>query len=87
MMKLSHRDVEEVEALQGPMQGFQAYLDAIRDDLLAAWRQDGRKRRLLKPAIAHALAFSTWSSLSGLGLSDSQISFLVRAWIVATAES
>jgi hypothetical protein len=39
----------------------------------------------LTAAIAHGLAFSTWSSLSGLGLSDSQISRLLSGWIEVTA--
>ena len=85
MLRLTYRDLDEVEALQGPVQAFQAYLDAIRDDLASAWCPKRRKPRLLTAAIAHALAFSTWSSLSGLGLSDSQISRLVLGWIEVTA--
>lgn len=85
MLRLSYRDLDEVKALQAPMQAFQAYLDAIRDDLVSAWRPKRRKPRLLTAAIAHALAFSTWSSLSGLGLSDSQISRLALGWIEVTA--
>jgi AcrR family transcriptional regulator len=85
MLRLTYRDLDEVQALQKPVQEFQAYLDAIRDDLAAAWCPKARKPRPLIAAIAHALAFSTWSSLSGLGLSDSQISRLVLGWIEATA--
>jgi AcrR family transcriptional regulator len=85
MLRLTYRDLDEVEALQAPVQGFQAYLDAIRDDLASAWCRKRRKPPLLKAAIAHALAFSTWSSLSGLGLSDSEISRLELGWIEATA--
>jgi AcrR family transcriptional regulator len=85
MLKLVYRDLEEVEALKGPVQGFQAYLDAVRDDLVSAWCPKRRKPRLLTAAIGHAVAFSTWSSLSGLGLSDSEISRLVLGWIEVTA--
>ena len=85
MLRLVYRDRDEVEALAGPIEGFQAYLDAIRDDLAAAWKPKGRKPALLTAAIAHGLAFSTWSSLSGLGLSDPRMSRLVRGWIEATA--
>ncbi len=85
MLRLAYRDLDEVQALQRPVQEFQAYLDAFRDDLAAAWCPKTRKPRPLTAAIAHALAFSTWSSLSGLGLSDSQITRLVLGWIEATA--
>jgi AcrR family transcriptional regulator len=87
MLRLIYRDFEEVEALQGPVAGFQAYLDAIRDDLASAWCPKRRKPRLLTAAIAHGLAFSTWSSLSGLELNDSQISRLVLSWIEVTVRA
>jgi AcrR family transcriptional regulator len=85
MLRLSYRDLDEVEALKGPVEAFQAYLDAIRDDLASAWCPNRRKPRLLTATIAHGLAFSTWSSLSGVGLPDSQISRLVLSWIEVTA--
>lgn len=42
------------------------YLAMLRDlaDQLAAGRPDGRAKRLVRAAIGHALAFSTWRSLS-----------------------
>jgi len=85
MFTLVYRDLDDVEALRAPVQAFQAYLEGIRDDLQRAWHPARRKRQVLAPTIAHALAFSTWSSLSGLGLSDSQVSRLVLSWIAATA--
>jgi len=85
MLTLVYRDLDDVEALRAPVQAFQAYLDGIRDDLLRAWHPAGRKPRMSAPTIAHVLAFSTWSSLSGLGLSDSQICHLLLSWIATTA--
>ena len=85
MLTLVYRDLDDVDALRAPVEAFQAYLDGIRDDLSKAWRPARRTRRMLEPTIAHALAFSTWSSLSGLGLSDLQITRLVLGWIATTA--
>lgn len=85
MLKLVHRDHEEVEALQGPVQAFGRYLDATCDDLVAAWHPRGRKPKMLVATVAHALAFSTWRSLAKLGLSNAQIRRLTLGWIAAAA--
>jgi len=84
MLTLVYRDADEIEALKGPVQGFQGYLDAVRDDLATAWKPDGRRSQLFSATIAHAIAFSTWSSLSGMGLSDHQVRRLLLNWISAT---
>ena len=43
------------------------------DVVAAAWRVRGRKRLLLRSAIWHAIAFSTWRSLvRDQGLTDGQ---------------
>lgn len=86
MLTLVYRDADEVEALKGPIQGFQGYLDVVRDSLVAVWRPDGRRSRLFLATVAHSIAFSTWSSLSGMGLSDSQICHLLLKWI-STADA
>ena len=85
MWELTYRDAGEVEAVQGPLREFEAYLDRIRGDLLAAWHPQGRKPQGLKAAVAHALAFSTWSSLRGQGLGDAPMSRLVAGWVGASA--
>lgn len=43
--------------------GLQASNDAVRDLLLAAFAAPGRRRRRLRAALGHAVAFSTWRSL------------------------
>jgi AcrR family transcriptional regulator len=48
------------------------YLDAMRDHLLG-----GRRGKLVRAALGHALAFSTWQSLAGQGLTDAQAARLM----------
>lgn len=48
------------------------YLDAMRDHLLG-----GRGGKLRRAALGHALAFSTWHSLAGQGLTDAQAAKLM----------
>lgn len=51
------------------------YLDAMRDYLLG-----GRRGKLPRAALGHALRFSTWESLSQEGLTDAQSArFMARA--------
>lgn len=85
MLTLVFRDAAEVEALRGPVEGFQNHMNGICDDLVASWRPKKRWAKVLTVTIAHAMAFSTWSSLSGLGLSDSRSALLVSGWVTATA--
>lgn len=85
MVRLIYRDAEEVEALQAPLQAFQAYIGMIGDDLVAAWRPKGRKPKPLVATVAHALAFTTWMTLGEAGLTDAQMARLVTDWIRATA--
>jgi len=85
MLTNVYRDVDEVEALRGPVEGFQSYLDVVRDSLIAAWQPGTRKTQLLRVTITHALAFSTWLSLSEFGLVDKKIVDLVLAWTNAAA--
>ena len=85
MLTLVFRDVAEVEALRGPVQAFQDHMSVICEDLVASWQPKERRPTLLIATIAHAMAFSTWSSLSGLGLPDRRIAGLVAGWISATA--
>ena len=85
MLTLVFRDADEVKALHGPVQAFQGHMTGICEELVASWHPKQRKSQLLTATIAHAMAFSTWSSLSGLGLADARIARLVSGWILATA--
>ena len=51
------------------------YLDAMRDHLLS--HPPPRRGKLARAALGHALAFSTWHSLAGQGLTDAQAAKLM----------
>jgi hypothetical protein len=67
------RDEPLVPAVAGRLRDFHGYLQAIGDGLLAGRRLRGRRARIARAAIGHALAFPTWRSLTreqGLALTD-----------------
>ena len=82
MWSVAYRDVEKLEALQGPMAQFEAYLDMVRDDLLARWKVKANNKKALAITLRHCLRFSTWMSLKKENLSDKKIADLVLGWIV-----
>ena len=51
------------------------YLDAMRDHLMSS--RPPRRGKLARAAVGHALAFSTWHSLAGQGLTDAQAAKLM----------
>ena len=66
------RDAELHEFARGAVAPLNAYLEEAAEILIAGRRARGRRRKLLSGALRHALAFSTWRSLSanGIGRSD-----------------
>ena len=65
------RDEPLVPIVQRLLGGFHGYLAAIQDVLMARRGLRGRRARLARAAIGHALAFSTWRSLTrDQGLAD-----------------
>jgi hypothetical protein len=65
------RDAELVDSARDAVAPLHAYLDEAAEVLLAGRRRvRGRRRQLLLGALRHALAFSTWRSLSSVGRSD-----------------
>lgn len=81
MMTAAYRDYDKVEAMQGPMDRFQAYLDQVRDDLLAQWSPKRIDNNSLALTLRHGLRFQTWASLNNEGLADENIAELVLGWI------
>lgn len=77
----AYRDVDSVEAIQAPMAKFEAYLDGVRDDLLAPWQAKGKRKRELSLTLRHGLRFGTWQALKNEELSDPQIAGLVMSWL------
>lgn len=56
---------------QPVMAGYHAHWARAADAVAAAWPVRGREHRLVRPAVGHALAFTTWRSLTtDQGLDD-----------------
>jgi AcrR family transcriptional regulator len=64
MMDNILRDEEIVPIVKQMFSGFRDYIDAAHATLMAGRRARGRARQRLHAAVGHALAFSTWRSLT-----------------------
>jgi AcrR family transcriptional regulator len=62
------RDAELVDFARDAVAPLNAYLDEAAEVLLIGRNVRGRRRRLLGGAVRHAIAFSTWRSLSANGV-------------------
>jgi AcrR family transcriptional regulator len=82
MWTSAYRDVDKIEAMQGPMNQFEAYLDMVRDNLLASWDVKKEQKKALAMTLRHCLRFSTWTSLKKENLSDKKIVELVMGWVM-----
>jgi AcrR family transcriptional regulator len=88
MVENTTRDVAVVPALQPSMAGMALWFDAAAEALLRGRPERGARRRRVKAAIAHALAFDTWRSLvREQGLSASVAIDLMAALVAAAAAS
>jgi AcrR family transcriptional regulator len=77
------RDAELVDFARDAVAPLQAFLDQAADVLA-----DGRgERQLLRGAMRHALAFSTWHSLSTNGIERADAATLVTALVQAASAS
>jgi len=83
MWRLVYRDIDQVPAMQAPLDDFHEYLAAICDTLIACWQPRGRKSPSLKATVRHVLSYSTWESLSEQKLTDKQMADLGLRWIAA----
>lgn len=82
MWSAAYRDVDKIEALQGPMSQFEAYIDQVSDDMVKAWNKTHNTKKQLRITLRHGLRFSTWQSLKNTKLKDEKIAELVQAWLV-----
>ena len=66
------RDAELVDFARDAVAPLHAYLEEAAEILLVGRRVRGRRRQALRGALRHALAFTTWRSLStnGIGRAD-----------------
>lgn len=77
----AYRDVEDIAALREVLQGFEGYIDQVRDSLLAPWKLKGKSKQQLSITLRHCLRFTSWQSLKREKLNDKQIVDLVLGWI------
>jgi AcrR family transcriptional regulator len=79
------RDAELVDLAREAVAPLNTYLDEAAEILVAGRAARGRRRRLLDGALRHALAFSTWQSLTAAGLTRADATALVTALVEAAA--
>ena len=77
------RDAELVEFARDAVAPLDAYLDEAAQVLAVGRPVRGRRRRLLVGALRHALAFSTWRSLTASGIGRADAAALVTALVDA----
>lgn len=81
MWTVAYRDLEAVDALQGPMARVDAYFAAMSNELLSAWQPKADKKSPIALTLRHAMQFSTWRSLKQDKLSDQKMAALVMTWL------
>jgi AcrR family transcriptional regulator len=86
MLEKTTRDLALVPALRPSMEAFRGWLDAAADAILRGRPERGARRRRLRAAVGHALAFETWRSLATHhGMSRSETIELMQALAAAAA--
>jgi AcrR family transcriptional regulator len=86
MLRNVLRDAELVDLARDAVAPLQAYLDDAAEILTAGRRARGRRRQLLTGALRHALAFSTWRSLTTGGLGRADAAGLMTALVEAAGD-
>jgi AcrR family transcriptional regulator len=77
------RDAELVELARDAVAGLHAYLDDAVETLVAGRAARGRRRALVRAALRHAVAFSTWRSLASAGVDRADAVRLATALVAA----
>jgi AcrR family transcriptional regulator len=77
------RDAELVDFARDAVAPLHAYLEEAAEVLTIGRRVRGRRRELVRGALRHALAFSTWHSLSSNGIGRSDAAKLTAALVEA----
>jgi AcrR family transcriptional regulator len=84
MLERTTRDLALVPALRPSMAAFRDGLDAAADAILRGRPERGARRRRVRAAVGHALAFETWRSLvRHQGMSRSETIELMEALVAA----
>ena len=81
------RDAELVDFAREAVGPLHAYLGEAAEIMIGGRRVSGRRRELLRGAVRHALAFSTWRSLSSRGIGRSDAVKLSTALVEAATRT
>jgi AcrR family transcriptional regulator len=88
MLANAQRDAAQLPALAAVLAPFGRFVEAVRDDLQAAWPASDSARPRLVAAIGHALRFDTWRSLAHVeGLDDDSAADLMVAFAQTAART
>ena len=79
------RDAELLDFARDAVAPLHAYLEEAAEVLALSRKARGQRRRLLGGALRHALAFSTWRSLSANGIGRSDAARLMTALVEGAA--
>jgi AcrR family transcriptional regulator len=82
MIANSYRDMAAMPEFVGVAMATQ--VKAMHSALVSGWKGRGRQRRLLEAAIAHAIDFRSWQSLSDAGLSPTEGAKLMTRMVLAS---
>lgn len=85
MWERVYRDAPIVPALEGPFSEWLGYLADARRVLAAGWGARGRRRRQLEAAVAHAVEFPTWASLTNAGAGVDDAVMLMAGMVEAAS--
>jgi AcrR family transcriptional regulator len=86
MLEKTTRDVAVVPALRPSMEAFHGWIEAAADAIVRGRPERGARRRRVRAAVGHALAFETWRSLaSHQGLPRAETIELMEAVVHAAA--
>lgn len=88
MLERIRRDAPVVEAMQGPVERFNLYMESIGEAIMRGRRERGEPRRRVAAAIGHAVAFPTWQSLvRQQGLDEEEAVALMAALVEAAGRA
>jgi hypothetical protein len=79
------RDAELVDLAREAVAPLDTYLEDAADTLTTGRQARGRRRQLVRAALRHALAFSTWRSLWSQGVGRADAVKLVTALVEAAS--
>lgn len=84
MLEQVIRDQDKVPEVAEGLAPWREYMREVAGGLSAGWGDSAEGQRLVRAAVGHALAFSTWRSLDDQGLMDDEaVEFMVH--LVASA--